>query len=543
MSREDSFDALRAELLERYSSGDLLKLQNTVSDLISAVDFDNPDNFRKQWADLSAVESRIRQYMFVGRHDSDVDESEELKAAFDVALDINSVIKKKKSYVGSSLDKVLLSSGDLLDKYVSDDGFDYKRFSGQKERLRKASDIAEVIDRGGFVKASDALLRDYSLVIETASERDALAKEARLRVDNVLASYEKSLSQKSSKKELFSFDEELSRIPLQYNLEDEDVAAVENLQSKVQSQLQDVQKRQRKRMLGVLGKVGFGSLVVAGAFVGYTAVTSLSGKLEDRIDAYRDEKAIALLDEELAGIREQKAAVFDSVEVLRDEKSSLEGRIGDLQSQVAKSATQYASAQRNASAGNNKSVSTTRIGQYTFVASEITPQMVVDRFSHVLDDKRHTLYVEKSTNTSYLLSSGGDGTVHLRGTFKHTDAKDPLPKTMEGQDRTPEGVYALTERKLVGESNKSDVYGVGFYRIGFPTAQQKSQGFSGSGILVCSAPDRSIERAISASRDVMRCGVAYSDKDFLAIDRIIGSAKDAQVIIEDYQHRPLEVAR
>jgi len=148
----------------------------------------------------------------------------------------------------------------------------------------------------------------------------------------------------------------------------------------------------------------------------------------------------------------------------------------------------------------------------------------------------YTLHIQKDTNTSLLIDSTG----RTLRTYRHTDAKDPRPKTRQHQKRTPEGIYRIDRHHLNPQGRTHELYGRGFLRINYPTEQQKQEGYTGGGVLICSAANDVIRQAIERGQDVMNVGVAYTTTDFEHLYRTIGeSLEETQIIIED-STRPLD---
>jgi len=128
-----------------------------------------------------------------------------------------------------------------------------------------------------------------------------------------------------------------------------------------------------------------------------------------------------------------------------------------------------------------------------------------------LDDKqRFAIVVDLSMPRLYVFENR-DGVPRLIKDFYVTIGKNGIGKYQEGDQRTPVGVYFVSD--FIESKNLPDLYGEGAFPINYPNAWDRSNGHTGFGIWLHGTPSNTYSRP---PRDSDGC-VILSNQDFSAL--------------------------
>lgn len=112
------------------------------------------------------------------------------------------------------------------------------------------------------------------------------------------------------------------------------------------------------------------------------------------------------------------------------------------------------------------------------------------------DRNKHAIAVDASRSRLYLFENTGNS-VKLIGDYYISVGKLGVEKTVEGDQRTPLGVYYITGS--LNPTSLVDFYGVGALPINYPNPLDLKRGKTGSGIWLHGTPSEQFSRAPKAS--------------------------------------------
>jgi len=147
---------------------------------------------------------------------------------------------------------------------------------------------------------------------------------------------------------------------------------------------------------------------------------------------------------------------------------------------------------------------------------------VPTQFLALSAQSRHAIAIDASRSRLYLFENQGDsdetGTPRLRllGDFYISVGLSGIEKEVEGDKRTPLGVYYITSN--LNPRNLPDLYGVGALPINYPNALDLQRGKTGSGIWLHGTPREQFVRAPLASDGC----VVLSNPD---LERLLGTVR------------------
>lgn len=154
---------------------------------------------------------------------------------------------------------------------------------------------------------------------------------------------------------------------------------------------------------------------------------------------------------------------------------------------------------------------------------------------YVLDSlfTHHVILVEKSTHTLFVYEN--DGTLpKLVQKFKIASGKKRGDKSVEGDHKTPEGIYTLREfyssqylKSTRGEISK--MYGAGAFTTDYPNIMDLRSGKTGSGIWLHSTDDAT---RIDKGLDSRGC-VVVNDNDLKQVSRYLDLNDTPIIIVQD----------
>jgi hypothetical protein len=122
----------------------------------------------------------------------------------------------------------------------------------------------------------------------------------------------------------------------------------------------------------------------------------------------------------------------------------------------------------------------------------------------------HAIAVDTSRSRLYLFENGANG-VRLVGDHYVSVGKQGVDKTIEGDQRTPLGVYFVADR--MGGGALAERFGAGALALNYPNAYDRLQGRTGGGIYVHGVPQDTYSRP---PLDSDGC-VVIANEDLLAL--------------------------
>ena len=149
------------------------------------------------------------------------------------------------------------------------------------------------------------------------------------------------------------------------------------------------------------------------------------------------------------------------------------------------------------------------------------------------DDQRYALVVDTHRSRLYLYENDA-GIPRFVADYYVSSGKNGPQKVREGDEKTPIGVYHITEslprRKL------SDFYGVGAFPINYPNEWDRIQGRNGHGIWLHGTPSNTYSRPPRSSNGC----VVLSNSDLEEISRKLQVGITPVIISEDVQWLSLD---
>lgn len=122
--------------------------------------------------------------------------------------------------------------------------------------------------------------------------------------------------------------------------------------------------------------------------------------------------------------------------------------------------------------------------------------MLPSQFLALAPSSRHAIAIDVSRARLYLFENTRTG-LRLAGDFYISIGKQGAEKQLEGDQRTPLGVYFITSN--LDPKSLKDFYGVGALPINYPNPLDQSRGKTGSGIWLHGTPPEQFSRAPRAS--------------------------------------------
>lgn len=110
---------------------------------------------------------------------------------------------------------------------------------------------------------------------------------------------------------------------------------------------------------------------------------------------------------------------------------------------------------------------------------------------------RHALLFDADHSRLYVFENH-DGTPYLIGDYYASAGKGGMNKAHEGDNRTPSGIYKITE--TLNDDQLPELYGAAAYVLNYPNQWDKTQNRSGSGIWLHGVPRITYSRPPNSSR-------------------------------------------
>ncbi len=156
--------------------------------------------------------------------------------------------------------------------------------------------------------------------------------------------------------------------------------------------------------------------------------------------------------------------------------------------------------------------------------------MMDQKFSH------HVILVEKSTHKVFLFENS-ETNPHLLKTFNTATGKFKGDKSVNGDHKTPEGIYSMNEflskEELFKRHGKyAEIYGAGAFPMNYPNFIDERAGKTGSGIWLHSTHDDS---RISKGLDSRGC-VVMQNADLRAISEYIEIQSTPIIVVQDVHY-------
>ena len=154
--------------------------------------------------------------------------------------------------------------------------------------------------------------------------------------------------------------------------------------------------------------------------------------------------------------------------------------------------------------------------------------MLPSQFMALAPSSRHAIAVDVSRSRLYLFENTRTG-LRLAGDFYVSIGKLGAEKQLEGDQRTPLGVYFITSN--LDPKSLKDFYGVGALPINYPNPLDQSRGKTGSGIWLHGTPPEQFSRAPRASDGC----VVLSNPDLQQLLRTVQVRTTPVVIAQNLQ--------
>ncbi len=196
---------------------------------------------------------------------------------------------------------------------------------------------------------------------------------------------------------------------------------------------------------------------------------------------------------------------------------------GDLIAMRTNPGTQLGAA--NTNNDKLKDLRAEAIARIRAITEKPSPDLVPLNLLNMADDQKYALVMDAQRARIYLYENV-NGVPYLRSDYYVSQGKFGVDKAKEGDQRTPIGVYFITNR-LPG-AKLPDFYGPGALPLNYPNEWDKLRGRGGSGIWLHGVPVTNYSRPPLASDGC----VVLANPDFLKVSATVDIAK-TPVIISD----------
>ena len=150
--------------------------------------------------------------------------------------------------------------------------------------------------------------------------------------------------------------------------------------------------------------------------------------------------------------------------------------------------------------------------------------VVPEQFLTLSPTVRHVIAVDGAKSRLYLLENEPSG-LRLIADFYMSIGKSGLEKNVEGDSRTPLGVYFIT--RTLDTRTLGDFYGVGALPINYPNVLDRKRGKTGTGIWLHGTPSTRFSRP---PLDTNGC-VVVANPDLMRIMQTVGTTNGTPVVI------------
>jgi murein L,D-transpeptidase YafK len=159
-------------------------------------------------------------------------------------------------------------------------------------------------------------------------------------------------------------------------------------------------------------------------------------------------------------------------------------------------------------------------------------QLPADRVPRYLlqlrDDQKHAVVIDTRRSRLYVYRND-DGKPHLIADYYVSSGKNGALKVREGDEKTPIGVYHVTES--LPRKKLSDFYGSGAFPINYPNEWDRIQGRNGYGIWLHGTPSDTYSRPPRSSNGC----VVLANPDLDALARILQVGSTPVIISEEVE--------
>lgn len=196
---------------------------------------------------------------------------------------------------------------------------------------------------------------------------------------------------------------------------------------------------------------------------------------------------------------------------------------GDLIAMRTRPVTQLGAA--NANNDKLKDLRAEAIARIRAITEKPSPDLIPLNLLSMAEDQKYALVMDAQRARIYLYENV-NGIPSLRNDYYVSQGKFGVDKSKEGDQRTPIGVYFITNR--VPGAKLPDFYGPGALPLNYPNEWDKLRGRGGSGIWLHGVPATNYSRPPLASDGC----VVLANPDFLKISAMVDIAKTPVVISE-----------
>lgn len=169
-----------------------------------------------------------------------------------------------------------------------------------------------------------------------------------------------------------------------------------------------------------------------------------------------------------------------------------------------------------------------RLGHY---AAPPPPDQIPSVLVRLSEGQQYAVVVNMSTSRLYLYENR-DGVPHLVHDYYATIGKNGIGKFVQGDQKTPVGVYFVTG--VIAPDKLPDLYGSGAFPIDYPNAWDVRQGRTGYGIWLHGTPSNTFSRP---PRDSDGC-VIVSNADLERLKQYISPGETPFILADDIEWLP-----
>ena len=271
----------------------------------------------------------------------------------------------------------------------------------------------------------------------------------------------------------------------------------------------------------------------AGASAVATGVSTLASKASAR-DADAENRLIAIY--RLIGQARNREALEPARELVRDYPTFQLAQLvyGDLLNSQVRPVRTLGDVSASASQAGANTLAELREEsalRLKALRERPPPGTLPSQFMALAPSSRHAIAIDTSRSRLYLFENSTTG-LHLVADFYVSIGKLGAEKNIEGDKRTPLGVYFITSN--LDPKTLTNFYGSGALPINYPNALDQSRGKTGSGIWLHGTPPEQFSRAPRASDGC----VVLANPDLNRLIRTVQVRTTPVVIAEKLQWQP-----
>ncbi|MBW2982968.1 L,D-transpeptidase family protein [Candidatus Woesearchaeota archaeon] len=521
------------KLLGAYKSGDLERMDKDLNDLLQPFDISDRERMSEQWHAMREYERHLDGLRKAALY-ADQSEDDEVREASELVIGIRRKVKAKKEYAKENLeDAVAEAQNEVIKAYDEDPG--KVAVKDIRNMERRVGDAARLAKEYGFTSVHKRALKTRENIekhIDRVLEDREARKESETRYEKIIREANDVLKKSTSTSDLESMRTRLSGYNEASDLSWEQERNLDVLVDRYKRRIGELQEHRRRRTGRFLGNMVKTIAVAGGLYLGYIGVRAAAEGIDEKVAEVKEERAEKLGVEQA----EEEAASYEAAVAERKrELSQVEESVEYQRSKLAElQASEVAKRERLSSLEEEVEEERSQHRNITTSSSVATRLDQIVNLVRKSGSLNYILYIEKSSNQSYLLDESGDVLMNM----KHTDGRGGDKKRRGGDKCTPEGTYRINRHYFYHDGSESELFGRGFYRINYPTSVERRKGYTGGGILLCSTPSWGKARALDLGRDVTNGGVMYKDDVFEKLHQYIGSGSGTLVAIEDAEERP-----